>query len=155
MHADLATWIFTVASAAAELLGLSLVALDARDARRSAVRVLQADMPAIPRRTEAGRWVSGVRRPLASYGAADDARQLQEAFVRHVESLGQHFQVLEDRLASDMEELARRIVEQSEERERALRKELADQIVSGLGRRWVGATLFVVGVCLSAVSNVV
>jgi hypothetical protein len=54
-----------------------------------------------------------------------------------------------------MEELAGRIVEGSAAREQQLRQALADDLTSGLGRRWLGAGLFVIGVCLSAVANLV
>ncbi|MDA0184467.1 hypothetical protein OJ997_29455 [Solirubrobacter phytolaccae] len=155
MDAEAAKWILTLAGAGCEIIGLSLVILDARDARRAALEVLQAPKPVIPKRTEEGRWVSGVRRSIASYGAADDARQLREAFVRHIEGLGQQFQTLEDRLGADMEELSRRVVDESDQRERELRGVLADQLVSGLGRRWLGTGLFLVGVVLSAASNLV
>jgi hypothetical protein len=75
--------------------------------------------------------------------------------IRHIGGLSEHFQRLEDTLAADMEDLMRRLVAESMERERQLRVALADQITSGLGRRWFGAGLFIVGVCLSAVANLV
>ncbi|HEX6698954.1 MAG TPA: hypothetical protein VF080_19240 [Solirubrobacteraceae bacterium] len=74
--------------------------------------------------------------------------------TRFIEGLGGQFQRLEDQLASDMEEVARRMVDESAE-QRQLRIALADQLTSDLGRRWLGAGQFVAGFCLSAAADLV
>ncbi|HMJ32919.1 MAG TPA: hypothetical protein VK501_03295 [Baekduia sp.] len=155
MDSESLKWTLTLSGAAAELVGLALVVWDVRDARRAARDALNAYEPdpmtyPVSASFTAQYDVHGVQPPLAER-VENLERRLAD---QHAAALSR-VNTLRDELREEVFTRMRAVLEQADERERRLRGFLSDQLDSGIGRRIAGTVLFMLGVGLSAVSNLV
>ena len=156
MSAETWKYVLTISGASMELIGLALVVADVRDARRAARRALSPYSPnqqmtfPVTATWRSSYEVRGTQPPLEARVARLE-RQLSDVTADFHDRI--------DTLRSDLRDEAfgriRVAMAEAEEREKALREFISDQLDSGIGRRIRGTCLFVAGVLLSAAANLV
>jgi hypothetical protein len=148
-------YVVTIAGAFAELLGLSLVAIDVR-ARLGAARDV-APKPRPDYRTRHLRQEQA--RPIRAVGGSQATQVRLDKLEDEVWELRNQMADVEwdlplaaDRAATHAEAAALQHADRSDD---ALRSFLSDHLASGRGRSLIGTLLFAAGVVASAVANLI
>jgi hypothetical protein len=145
----------TLFGAAAELSGISLVILDVREARSHAVAVMS-------KKTSVAVFAGIARWPRQPIAVASDALSAEQRFDRLEQALAasdsevdRQIDLVEKVLREECWGLVAQARQHVEERDTALRGVLADQLDAGVGRRWLGAVLFTLGLAAQTAANII
>jgi hypothetical protein len=143
--------------AALELVGILLVVLDVREARRQARAVTQREQIIRPLGIAHERGIARAGTVIGGRQPSIDERvtRLEQQLRGLREEMEYRVDRITETVRADLADLVAGSAADAEGRDRQLRQFLADQLDAGIGRRVLGAVLFGVGLLLQTVANVI